>query len=437
MATYNNFSDVADKAEFLEFIKTEFGIDDVAKISPIEQQAMFYKFKSHEGDLSDADIAFLKEIDNANKPEDMEALAKAQYDKSLSGLTADEKIFVSVKAYEAADKGVSVDEMVTELAKKPAQKEAEEKKKRKAKTKQDEPQVTQQNDDTEYHRDLLYRDFLDLSAIKYLEEDATRARREDMDAFVAKKDSFIKSHPEMETEVNNQLDDFVKTEGNEIMWKGEPYRIQDEFKKYYMERFHPEKKSEKEQKNKETKVATQEAVEAGSAQVIVAFRSREELFDAFHKLGAEIEVSGIGTAKQQVKVSDIHDFVARKEGYFETHAAERDEINGQIDDFLKQDYVVAEGYGWTYAPSDEFREIYKKVSADYAAANTGKGGKGGKDNGGKGQKPELQTIVIGGNGGNDNGGKGGKGQKPELQTVMVGGNGGNDNGGAQIPPQQQ
>ena len=123
MATYNNFSDVADKAEFLEFIKTEFGIDDVAKISPIEQQAMFYKFKSHEGDLSDADIAFLKEIDNANKPEDMEALAKAQYDKSLSGLTADEKIFVSVKAYEAADKGVSIDEMVAELAKKPAQKE--------------------------------------------------------------------------------------------------------------------------------------------------------------------------------------------------------------------------------------------------------------------------------------------------------------------------
>lgn len=36
MAQYNSFNDVANNPRFAEFIKERFGIDDVAKISPVE-----------------------------------------------------------------------------------------------------------------------------------------------------------------------------------------------------------------------------------------------------------------------------------------------------------------------------------------------------------------------------------------------------------------
>lgn len=51
MAQYNSFSDVADNPRFAAFVKEKFGIDDVAKISQVEQNSMLYVFKSFEGDL--------------------------------------------------------------------------------------------------------------------------------------------------------------------------------------------------------------------------------------------------------------------------------------------------------------------------------------------------------------------------------------------------
>lgn len=56
IAQYNSFDDVANNPRFAEFIKERFGIDDVAKISPVEQGSMLYVFKSFEGDLTQDDL---------------------------------------------------------------------------------------------------------------------------------------------------------------------------------------------------------------------------------------------------------------------------------------------------------------------------------------------------------------------------------------------
>lgn len=66
MAQYNSFSDVADNPRFAAFVKEKFGIDDVAKISQVEQNSMLYVFKSFEGDLDhDGLFAMFHEIGEA------------------------------------------------------------------------------------------------------------------------------------------------------------------------------------------------------------------------------------------------------------------------------------------------------------------------------------------------------------------------------------
>ncbi len=56
MAQYNSFDDVANNPRFAEFVKERFGIEDVSKISPVEQGSMLYVFKSFEGDLTQDDL---------------------------------------------------------------------------------------------------------------------------------------------------------------------------------------------------------------------------------------------------------------------------------------------------------------------------------------------------------------------------------------------
>ncbi|MBQ8482350.1 MAG: hypothetical protein IJ532_07450 [Alphaproteobacteria bacterium] len=56
MAKYNSFNDVASDTRFAEFIKERFGIDDVSKISPVDQNSMFNVFKSFEGDFTQDDL---------------------------------------------------------------------------------------------------------------------------------------------------------------------------------------------------------------------------------------------------------------------------------------------------------------------------------------------------------------------------------------------
>ena len=56
MARYNSFNDVANDARFVEFVREKYGIEDVSKISPVEQNSIFNVFKSFEGDFTRDDL---------------------------------------------------------------------------------------------------------------------------------------------------------------------------------------------------------------------------------------------------------------------------------------------------------------------------------------------------------------------------------------------
>ncbi|MBQ7633521.1 MAG: hypothetical protein IJS88_05360 [Alphaproteobacteria bacterium] len=119
MAIYNNFSDVKDNAEFLDFIQKEFGITNLSQIADYEQTALLMSFKSHSNDLSDADKEFLEEIRQANNKEDIEALNDAELTtiRSFDQLTPAQQIYISVKNYDAKEKGVSLEQITNDLLK--------------------------------------------------------------------------------------------------------------------------------------------------------------------------------------------------------------------------------------------------------------------------------------------------------------------------------
>ena len=111
MSNYRIFSDVAQLAEFRDFVKTELGLDSVEQLSDVDKQGAFYMFKSRIGDLDESEIYFLNEIQEQGKTADFDALAKMQYGKSYDTLTTDEKIFVVVKDFEAKDMDVSLEDI--------------------------------------------------------------------------------------------------------------------------------------------------------------------------------------------------------------------------------------------------------------------------------------------------------------------------------------
>ena len=119
MAIYNNFSDVKDNAEFLDFIQKEFGIANLSQIADYEQTALLMSFKSHTDDLGDADKEFLEEIRQANNKEDMEALTATELStiRSFDQLSPAQQIYISVKNYDAKEKGVSLEQITNDLQK--------------------------------------------------------------------------------------------------------------------------------------------------------------------------------------------------------------------------------------------------------------------------------------------------------------------------------
>ena len=123
MATYNNFSDVKDNAEFLDFIQKEFGIANLSQIADYEQTALLMSFKSHSNDLSDADIEFFDVIRQGNNKEDMEALNDAELSKTrdFEQLPLEQQIYISVKNYDAKDKGISLEQINADLEKRLAE----------------------------------------------------------------------------------------------------------------------------------------------------------------------------------------------------------------------------------------------------------------------------------------------------------------------------
>ena len=107
MAKYNSFNEIAGDSAFLEYMKSEFGIDDIAKISGFDKEAMFYAFKYYTGDLELADdsehgnLGFdsLQKMQKEKNPDDLNALAQAQFHKNYADLTSEQQMFIVVKDF--------------------------------------------------------------------------------------------------------------------------------------------------------------------------------------------------------------------------------------------------------------------------------------------------------------------------------------------------
>ena len=230
MATYNNFSDVADNAEFKDFIRDKYGITDVSQIADIEQTALLMSFKSHANDLSDADISFLEEIRKSNNKEDMEALADAELGtaKDFDQLSIDAQIYISVKNYEAKDKGVSIEQIREDLKKR------------------DLENIKKEKENTDLHadsqeefedKDKLYDAFHKLATEVQnggIGEGAGQVKPDEISDFIIQKEHYIEAHPEEKEEVNAQLGKFLNNEDQEKMFYGsELYTVDDKFRDAY------------------------------------------------------------------------------------------------------------------------------------------------------------------------------------------------------------
>ncbi|MBQ9270824.1 MAG: hypothetical protein IJ218_00970 [Alphaproteobacteria bacterium] len=224
MATYNNFSDVKDNAEFLDFIQKEFGIANLSQIADYEQTALLMSFKSHSNDLSDADIEFLEEIRQANNKEDMEALNDAELSKTrdFEQLPLEQQIYISVKNYDAKDKGISLEQINADLEKRLAENIAKE----------------QQNSDEKAEniefkdKDDVYDAFHQLATEVQeggIGDGASQIKSEEIRDFIARKEAYLAAHPEEKDEVNAQLGKFLNNQdhGNEL------YTVNDDFRNSY------------------------------------------------------------------------------------------------------------------------------------------------------------------------------------------------------------
>ena len=95
MATYNNFSDVVDNAEFKEFIKSEFGIDDVAKVSTIEQNALLMSFRmkmENSDEVFERAVSFEKDTESADI---REQLAEEVLGKTYNELSTEQAMYIN------------------------------------------------------------------------------------------------------------------------------------------------------------------------------------------------------------------------------------------------------------------------------------------------------------------------------------------------------
>ena len=123
MARFNSFNDVANNAEFLDFIRDKFGIKDIAKVADFEQNALLLSFRSFSNDLSEAEEKELNQLSDiigkaVNSNEDVLNMVKKEY--RLYG-SADwdadwRQIYMAVKLNEAIKKGVTIGEMTDSLA---------------------------------------------------------------------------------------------------------------------------------------------------------------------------------------------------------------------------------------------------------------------------------------------------------------------------------
>ena len=123
MARFNSFKDVANNAEFLDFIKDKFGITDIAQVADFEQNALLMSFRSFNNDLSEAEEKELDQLSDkigkaVSSNEDVLNMLKKEFSlyKSEDLDTDWLQRYMAVKLSEASRKGVTIGEMIDSLA---------------------------------------------------------------------------------------------------------------------------------------------------------------------------------------------------------------------------------------------------------------------------------------------------------------------------------
>ena len=100
MARYTN-DNVRNNADFLNFIKNEYGYDSTEAIPAFEYNAILYKFKAKENDFDDEDFAALEAYADNEKLQDIVDIYYPE--KTVKDLSMEDTAFVQAIARETAN----------------------------------------------------------------------------------------------------------------------------------------------------------------------------------------------------------------------------------------------------------------------------------------------------------------------------------------------
>ncbi len=353
MAIYNNFSDVKDNAEFLDFIQKEFGIANLSQIADYEQTALLMSFKSHANDLSDADIAFIEEIRAANNKEDMEALTATELStiRSFDQLSPAQQTYISVKTYDAKDKGISLEQITNDLQKRG---------------------LTNIREQYEL-ADIEFYDFLRNTTLRHRSDELDKLAQEKYGRAFNKLGT-----DDMQAVIRQELE-AERFDINELRYVYDnmtPERRVEVIA--WMKKLDAETeellKEEQELNDLQPENTSDNEVEKINKPIDNSFKTKADVYDAFHQLATEVQEGSIGEGASQVKQKEIRDFIARKEAYLDAHPEEKDEVNGQLGKFLNNQDQEKMFYGnELYTVDDSFRDTYQKEEIDYADMLMGRG----------------------------------------------------------------
>lgn len=229
-------------------------------------------------------------------------------------------------------------------------------------------------------------------------------------AYAARKEEYLKAHPEEEAGLNAYIDSTLSQKDDE-----DQFTTSDYFRMTY---------------GQEDKQFTAWLTNRDNQ------KDKEDLFKAFDALVAESEGRITSQKPEEVKPL-INDFVKRKDEYLKAHPEAAKDVNTYIDSALAhheadEQFTISEYFRIAYAEGDrQFTAWMTNANGNTQDDNTNQGPADGNGGDGlpKGFNPVGMTFDLGdnnnGNGGNNNGGKTGSGEKEPL-TVLPGGNG---NGG--------
>ena len=99
-----NRSQMLQNADFLDFVKNEYQVNDAASLPDYEFEGLIYKFKIKKDDLDKQDVEFLQELEQQNSEQKRDELTAAYYpEQKYNELAPEDKAFVNVLEHHTED----------------------------------------------------------------------------------------------------------------------------------------------------------------------------------------------------------------------------------------------------------------------------------------------------------------------------------------------